>query len=363
MPVARGRTAPPPTAGRRRLPDVRRRAGFIDRAVPPDTAPPDTAPPDTAPPDPVPPDPAFHSNCKPMTSAGDGSRATSIREERAQPNRRAGAHTLADPVGQRKSAGPARMTGYQPDPPRTGRAEMACRRMSAGSKMRGRPAMGRIIAFAACRPRRLAIVHHFSTPYSCRCLCRQPDFAGAPTIRRRRPCRSEPGSAARPAGHPRGPRPCRLLQGSLPNRPDATSSSLAPRSAQGAGQLRMKPAAQGFRRTSSRADRAGHAGSYETETCRARAAAAARRQCLAGQGALTIRKVFPARAARGRPCLPGLFAWLPTGNVSRPLHAAGRARGPAANVSLPPFSRRAGGRRRRAANRPSRRCRRCCRGR
>ncbi len=181
MPVARGRTAPPPSAGRQRLPDVCRRAGFIDRVVSPDTAPPDTAPPD----------PTFHPDCKPLTSAGDGPRATSIREERAQPNRRAGAHTLADPVGQRKSTGPARMTGYQPDPPRTGRAEMACRRMPAGGKMRGRPAMGRIIAFAAGRPRRLAIVHHFSTPYSCRCLCRQPDFAGAPTIRRRRPCRSD----------------------------------------------------------------------------------------------------------------------------------------------------------------------------
>ncbi len=184
MPVARGRTAPPPSAGRRRLPDVCRRAGFIDRAVPPDTALPE---------------PAFHPDCKPLTSAGDGPRATSIREERAQPNRRAGAHTLADPVGQRKSTGPARMTGYQPDPPCTGRAEMACRRMPAGRKMRGRPAMGRVIAFAAGRPRGLAIVHHFSTPYSCRCLCRQPDFAGAPTIRRRRPCRSDPGSAGCPS--------------------------------------------------------------------------------------------------------------------------------------------------------------------
>lgn len=39
------------------------------------------------------------------------------------------------------------------------------------------------------------------------------------------------------------------------------------------------------------------------------------------------------------------------------------AHGPAADASRPPFSRRAGGRRRRAASRPSRRCRRCCRGR
>ncbi len=145
-----------------------------------------------------------------MTCAGDGSRATSIREERAQRYRRPGTHALAERIGQQKSAGPARMTGYQPDPPRTGRAEVACRRMPAGGKMRGRPAMGRIIAFAACWPRRLAIVHHFSTPYSSRCLCRQPDTAGAPTIRRRRPVpvgtrqccpsrRSSPWTASLPA--------------------------------------------------------------------------------------------------------------------------------------------------------------------
>lgn len=79
------------------------------------------------------------------------------------------------------------MTGYQPDPPRTGRGEVACRRMPAGSKMRGRPAMGRITAIAACRPRRVAIVRHFSTPCSIRSLYRQPDIAGAPTIRRWRP--------------------------------------------------------------------------------------------------------------------------------------------------------------------------------
>jgi len=51
MPAARGRTAPPPSAGRQRLPDVCRRAGFIDRVVPPDTAPPD---------------PAFHPDSKPL---------------------------------------------------------------------------------------------------------------------------------------------------------------------------------------------------------------------------------------------------------------------------------------------------------
>ncbi|AJY24281.1 hypothetical protein CH72_5599 [Burkholderia ambifaria AMMD] len=181
MPVARGRTAPPPSAGRRRLPDVCRRAGFIDRVVSPDTAPPDTAPPE----------PAFHPDCKPLTSAGDGPRATSIREERAQPNRRAGAHTLADPVGQRKSTGPARMTGYQPDPPRTGRAEMACRRMPAGGKMRGRPAMGRIIAFAAGRPRRLAIVHHFFYPVFV------PLLVPATGLRR---CPDDPTTTALPVG-------------------------------------------------------------------------------------------------------------------------------------------------------------------
>lgn len=56
------------------------------------------------------------------------------------------------------------MTGNQPDPPRTGRAEMACRCMPAGCENDVRPAMPRITAIAACRPRRMAI-DHFSSPY------------------------------------------------------------------------------------------------------------------------------------------------------------------------------------------------------
>ncbi|KAF1038384.1 MAG: hypothetical protein GAK33_02439 [Burkholderia lata] len=56
------------------------------------------------------------------------------------------------------------MTGNQPDPPRTGRGEMACRCMPAGCENDVRPAMLRITAIAACRPRRVAI-DHFSSPY------------------------------------------------------------------------------------------------------------------------------------------------------------------------------------------------------
>lgn len=56
------------------------------------------------------------------------------------------------------------MTGNQPDPPRTGRGEMACRCMPAGCKNDVRPTMLRITAIAACRPRRVAI-DHFSSPY------------------------------------------------------------------------------------------------------------------------------------------------------------------------------------------------------
>lgn len=56
------------------------------------------------------------------------------------------------------------MTGNQPDPPRAGRGEMACRCMPAGCKNDVRPAMLRITAIAACRPRRVAI-DHFSSPF------------------------------------------------------------------------------------------------------------------------------------------------------------------------------------------------------
>lgn len=306
MPVARGPTAPPLLAGRRRLPDVCRRTGFIVRIAQPDAA--------------------RHSHGKRIACAGDRRRSTSsISEDRAPGYRRPRAHPHADRIGERESTGPARMTGYQPDPPRTGRGEVACRRVPAGSKVRGRPAMGRITAIAACRPRRVEIVH-FSTPYSSRCLCRQPDTAGAPTIRRRRPMPPGTGPCCPSGRHPRGLRPSRFSNGSLPNRPDVASSTLAPQPVQGARQLRSGPAAQAFHRTSARPGRAGHAGRCETETCRARAASVAWRQRLAGQGARTSRKIFPARAARRRPRLPGLFAQPPAGNVSRPLHAAGRPR-------------------------------------
>jgi hypothetical protein len=56
------------------------------------------------------------------------------------------------------------MTGNQPDPSRAGREEMACRCMPAGCETDVRPAMLRITAIAACRPRRVAIVH-FSSPF------------------------------------------------------------------------------------------------------------------------------------------------------------------------------------------------------
>ncbi len=134
------------------------------------------------------------------------------------------------------------------------------------------------------------------------------------------------GTVPRPADHPRGLRPGRTVHGSLPNRPDATSSALAPTPAQGAGQRRAQPAAQGFRRTSVRRERAGQAESCGTETCRARAAPVMRWQRLAGQGARTVRKIFPARIARRHGRLPRGFARPPTRNVSSPLHAAPRAR-------------------------------------
>ena len=148
----------------------------------------------------------------------------------------------------------------------------------------------------------------------------------------RRRCPDDPMTTAR-AGRNGAMRPalpiipadCVLAgpsQALLPNRPDATSSTLAHQPAQGAGQLRTRPSAQGFRRTSPRHERAGHAGRCETETCRARAASAMRRQRLAGQGARTIRKIFPAWAAGCHPHLPRLLARPPARNVSRPLHAA-----------------------------------------
>lgn len=209
------------------------------------------------------------------------------------------------------------MTGNQPDPPRTGRAEMACRSMPAGSKARGRPAMRRITAIAACRPRRVAIVH-FSTPF------RSVAWFGnrtTPVLRRSGgdgPCRPERGRVAplrraspRTASLPASP-------ASLPNRPDATSSTLARSHAQGAGQLRARPPAQGFHRTETEPERAECPGSYETETGAAQAASAVRRQCLAGQGARQIRKIFPARARPFRPRLPPGFARAPARNVSRP---------------------------------------------
>lgn len=83
----------------------------------------------------------------------------SIGEDRAPRYRRPCAHAHANRVGVQESADPARMTGNQPDPPRTGRGEMACRCMPAGCECDVRPAMPRVTAIAACRPRRVAIVH------------------------------------------------------------------------------------------------------------------------------------------------------------------------------------------------------------
>ncbi len=256
----------------------------------------------------------------------------SICEDRAPGNRCPGTHALADRAGWRKGAGPARMTGNQPDPPRTGRAEMACGSMPAGCKAFGRPAMRRVIAIAACRPRRMAIVH-FSTPFRS-----DPCFGNRtmPALRRSDddgPCRAARGRvAALPPGHPRGLRPCRPSPASLRNRPDATSSTFAWSYSQGAGQLRARPSAQGFHRTGTEPERAARAGSCETETRAARAASAVQRQRIAAQGVRTIRKILPARVSHSGPRLPAGFTRAPTRNVSRPLHgcghprAAGRAR-------------------------------------
>ena len=91
-------------------------------------------------------------------------RLRSIGEDRASRYRRPSAHALANRVRVQESTDPAWMTGNQPDPPRTGRGEMACRCMPAGRENDMRPAMLHITAIAACRPRRVAI-DHFSTPY------------------------------------------------------------------------------------------------------------------------------------------------------------------------------------------------------
>ncbi|MBP0715046.1 hypothetical protein ABXK61_17225 [Burkholderia sola] len=89
----------------------------------------------------------------------------SIGEDRTSRYRRPCAHAHADRIRVQESADPARMTGKQPDPPRTGRGEMACRRMPVGRKRDVRAAMSRITAIAACGPRRV-MIDHFSTPFA-----------------------------------------------------------------------------------------------------------------------------------------------------------------------------------------------------
>jgi len=89
----------------------------------------------------------------------------SIGEDRAARYRRPRAHAHADRIRVQESADPARMTGNQPDPPRTGRGEMACRGMPVGRKRDVRAAMSRITAIAACGPRRV-MIDHFSTPFA-----------------------------------------------------------------------------------------------------------------------------------------------------------------------------------------------------
>ncbi len=172
-------------------------------------------------------------------------RPDSIGEDRASRHRRPCAHAHADRVCVQESADPARMTGNQPDPPRTGRAEMACRGMPAGRKRDVRAAMSRITAIAACGPRRVTI-DHFSTPFAVWCLFRQPDDADAPAIRRRRSVLAVTRSLHRArAPHPRGLHPGRYRKLSLPDRTDLASSTLARPSSQGPGQRCASPAGQG----------------------------------------------------------------------------------------------------------------------
>ncbi|ABK10578.1 hypothetical protein Bcen2424_3841 [Burkholderia cenocepacia HI2424] len=92
-------------------------------------------------------------------------RIDSIGENRAARHGRPCAHAHADRVRVQESADPARMTGNQPDPPRTGRGEMACRGMPVRCKRDARTAMSRITAIAACGPRRV-MIDHFSTPFA-----------------------------------------------------------------------------------------------------------------------------------------------------------------------------------------------------
>lgn len=110
------------------------------------------------------------------------------------------------------------MTGAQPDPPRTRCGQMARRRMPAGRHTHGRPAMPRLTAIAACRPRRVAIVH-FSTPFWSLACCGDR-LDSMPALRRSPddgPCRPDAAASPRPTRIPadlRGP----ARQHSLSNR-------------------------------------------------------------------------------------------------------------------------------------------------
>lgn len=310
----------------------------------------------------------------------------SVREERASRNRRPCAHALANRVRMQESTDPARMTGNQPDPPRTGRGEMACRRMPAGGENDARAATRRLTAIAACRPRRVAI-DHFSTPFQSRCLFRQPDHTGAPTIRRRRSVLAGMRLLYRaPTPHPRGPGPGRDRQRSLPNRTDLASSTFARLLPQGPGQLRASPSGQGIGLAARQPERVPKAGSYETETWGARHAPGRVTAVPCGIRLNNEARHYYRRAAGRSPAVhPDSrrnFAGRPRRNVSCALHAVGGTRaagwpccaptevgrplrsrrtgtGPVADPVRAPLSRPADVPRRRTACRRDRRCRRC----
>ncbi len=250
------------------------------------------------------------------------------------------------------------MTGAQPDPPRTRCGQMARRRMPAGRHTHGRPAMPRLTAIAACRPRRVAIVH-FSTPFwSLACCGDRLDTM--PALRRSPddgPCRPDAAASPRPTRIPadlRGP----ARQRSLPDRTRGASSTFARPSLQGAGQRRARPCAQGCARHGARRASLACAEGCGSETSTGRRAPRVQRARVVRQGGQPVRahlaRAFAARFMRRR----SERAPVPAGNVSSALHARGGPplRRPAAAPA--PFSRRGNDRRRPAASRPYRRSRR-----
>ncbi len=249
------------------------------------------------------------------------------------------------------------MTGAQPDPPRTRCGQMARRRMPAG-RTHGRPAMPRLTAIAACRPRRVAIVH-FSTPFWSLACCGDR-LDSMPALRRSPddgPCRPDAAASPRPTRIPanlRGP----ARQRSLPNRTRGASSTFARPSLQGAGQRRARPCAQGCARHGARPASLACAEGCESETWSARRVPRIQPPRVARQGGQPVRACLPRAFAAHFTRRRSERAPAPARNVSSALHAPGGRplRRPAAAPA--PFSRRGNGLRRPAASRPCRRSRR-----